>query len=56
MERKLFSLLEPLGVVREKELPEFIEFIESLDGLVKGNLIASKDDPKKVLRYLKNII
>lgn len=37
----------------EKELPEFINFIESLDGLVKGNLVASKDDPKKVVRYLK---
>ena len=37
----------------EKELPEFIDFIESLDGLVIGNLVASKDDPKKVLRYLE---
>lgn len=36
----------------EKELPEFIEFIDSLGGLVKGNLVASKDDSKKVMRYL----
>ena len=41
----------------EKELPEFIELIESLNGLVMQKVIyfSSKDDPKKVLRYLRKV-
>jgi len=37
----------------EQELPDFVKFINSFNGMVKGNLIASKDDKDKVVRYLK---
>jgi cytochrome c biogenesis protein CcmG, thiol:disulfide interchange protein DsbE len=37
----------------EKELPEFIKFIDSFNGKFKGVLVASKDEKSKVVRYLK---